>query len=168
MPTLEERPYVQEAEKLIKSLLNKKGTSRIHDIRTALQDAMTEHCGIYRDMQSIQQGLQEVQKLKERYEKDLNLDDRGTIFNMELMAALELRSLFTVGEMILASALQRRESRGAHYRSDYQQRDDAQFLKHSLVYLSQDKTGIETNTCAVDLSLQTVDPERFIPQERKY
>jgi succinate dehydrogenase / fumarate reductase, flavoprotein subunit len=112
--------------------------------------------------------LQEVQKLKERYEKDLNLDDRGTVFNMELMAALELRSLFTVGEMILASALQRRESRGAHYRSDYQKRDDAQFLKHSLVYLSQDKTGVETNTCAVDLSLQAVDPERFIPQERKY
>lgn len=168
MPKLEETPYVQEAEKLIKSLLNKKGTSRIHDIRTALQDAMTEYCGIYRDEQSIEQGLKEVQKLKERYEKDLNLDDGGTIFNMELMAALELRSLFTVGEMILASALQRRESRGAHYRSDYQQRDDAQFLKHSLVYLSQDKTGVETNTCAVDLSLQAVDPERFIPQERKY
>ena len=168
LPKLEETPYVQEAEKLIKSLLNKKGTSRIHDIRTTLQDAMTEHCGIYRDEQSIQQGLQEVQELKERYEKDLNLDDRGTIFNMELMAALELRSLFTVGEMILASALQRQESRGAHYRSDYQQRDDAQFLKHSLVYLSPDKTSVETNTCAVDLSLQTADPERFTPQERKY
>ncbi len=168
MPKLDDARYVQEAEKLIKSLLNKKGTSRIHDIRTALQDTMTEYCGIYRDEQSIEQGLKEVQKLKERYEQDLNLDDRGTIFNMELMAALELRSLFTVGEMILASALQRRESRGAHYRSDYQQRDDAQFLKHSLVYLSQDKTGVETNTCAVDLSLQTVDPERFIPQERKY
>ncbi len=168
MPKLEATQYVQEAEKLIKSLLNKKGTSRIHDIRTALQDTMTEYCGIYRDEQSIDQGLQELQKLKERYEKDLNLDDRSAIFNMELMAALELRSLFTVGEMILASALQRRESRGAHYRSDYQQRNDAQFLKHSLVYLSQDKTGVETNTCAVDLSLQAVDPERFIPQERKY
>jgi succinate dehydrogenase / fumarate reductase flavoprotein subunit len=168
MPKLDESSYVQEAEKLVKSLLNRKGTSRIHDIRTALQDAMTEHCGIFRDEQSINQGLQEVQKLKERYEQDLSLDDRGPVFNMELMAALELRSLFTVGEMILASALQRRESRGAHYRSDYQERNDAQFLKHSLVYLNQDKTGIETNTCPVDLSLQAVDPERFIPQERKY
>jgi succinate dehydrogenase / fumarate reductase, flavoprotein subunit len=168
MPKLDETPYIQEAEKLVKSLLNKKGTSRIHDIRTALQDAMTEHCGIYRDEQSINQGLQEVQKLKERYEQDLSLDDRGPIFNMELMAALELRSLFTVGEMILASALQRRESRGAHYRSDYQQRNDAQFLKHSLVYLNPDKTAIETTACPVDLSLQAVDPERFIPQERKY
>jgi succinate dehydrogenase / fumarate reductase, flavoprotein subunit len=168
MPKLDETPYIQEAEKLVKSLLNKKGTSRIHDIRTALQDAMTEHCGIYRDEQSINQGLQEVQKLKERYEQDLSLDDRGPVFNMELMAALELRSLFTVGEMILASALQRRESRGAHYRSDYQQRNDAQFLKHSLVYLNPDKTAIETTACPVDLSLQAVDPERFIPQERKY
>jgi succinate dehydrogenase / fumarate reductase, flavoprotein subunit len=168
MPKLDETAYVQEAEKLVKSLLNKKGTSRIHDIRTALQDAMTEHCGIYRDEQSIHQGLQEVQKLKERYEQDLSLDDRGPVFNMELMAALELRSLFTVGEMILASALQRRESRGAHYRSDYQERNDAQFLKHSLVYLNPDKTGIETTACPVDLSLQAVDPERFIPQERKY
>ncbi len=168
MPKLDETPYIQEAEKLVKSLLNKKGTSRIHDIRTALQDAMTEHCGIYRDEQSINQGLQEVQKLKECYEQDLSLDDRGPVFNMELMAALELRSLFTVGEMILASALQRKESRGAHYRSDYQQRNDAQFLKHSLVYLNPDKTAIETNACPVDLSLQAVDPERFIPQERKY
>jgi succinate dehydrogenase / fumarate reductase, flavoprotein subunit len=168
MPKLDETPYIQEAEKLVKSLLNKKGTSRIHDIRTALQDAMTEHCGIYRDEQSINQGLQEVQKLKERYEQDLSLDDRGPVFNMELMAALELRSLFTVGEMILASALQRRESRGAHYRSDYQQRNDAQFLKHSLVCLNPDKTAIETTACPVDLSLQAVDPERFIPQERKY
>ena len=168
MPKLDETPYLQEAEKLVKSLLNKKGTSRIHDIRTALQDAMTEHCGIYRDEQSINQGLQEVQKLKERYEQDLSLDDSGPVFNMELMAALELRSLFTVGEMILASALQRRESRGAHYRSDYQERNDAQFLKHSLVYLNPDKTAIETTVCPVDLSLQAVDPERFIPQERKY
>jgi succinate dehydrogenase / fumarate reductase, flavoprotein subunit len=95
MPKLDDARYVQEAEKLVKSLLSKKGTSRIHDIRTALQDTMTEYCGIYRDEQSIHQGLQEVQTLKERYEKDLNLDDRGTVFNMELMAALELRSLFT-------------------------------------------------------------------------
>lgn len=71
-----------------------------------------------------------------------------------------------MGEIIVASALQRRESRGAHSRSDYPERNDADYLKHTLAYHTAEGVHIEYRP--VDLSLQQKDPERFTPQARKY
>lgn len=166
MPKLDESRYQAAAVAKIEALLNQKGNYRLYDLRTDLQDVMTEHCGIFRDRESLTQGLAEIQRIAERYDRDLHIDDRSTTFNMDLIATLELRSLIAVGEIIMNSALQRRESRGAHSRSDHPQRHDAEFLCHSLGYLEQ---GIvQTRIRPVDLSLQALDRDRFTPQERKY
>ncbi len=168
LPTLNPEPYQKEAEALLKATVNQQGQTRLSELRKSFQDLMTDHCSIFRDQGSLETGLSNIQNIKERYHNDLHLDDRGLIFNMELTAALEFRSLIAVGEIIMASALQRRESRGAHYRTDYEHRDDSQFLKHSLGYLNVSDQAVHTGTRPVDLSLQAVDPERFTPQERKY
>lgn len=166
MPKLVSRPYLIDAEAKLKRMLAKQGTSRIADIRQQLQDTMTEHCGIFRDDQRLKDGLQKIQTIRDRYDHDLLVDDRSTVFNMELMQAIELRSLFTVGEIIMSSALSRKESRGAHSREDYTSRDDANYLKHTLGYFENGQ--VKTSDRPVDMSLQNIDRDRFTPQERKY
>jgi len=166
MPKLVSRPYLIDADTKLKRMLAKQGTSRIADIRQQLQDTMTEHCGIFRDDQRLKDGLQKIQTIRDRYDHDLLVDDRSTVFNMELMQAIELHSLLTVGEIIMSSALSRKESRGAHSREDYPSRDDANYLKHTLGYLENGQ--VKTSDRPVDMSLQNIDRDRFTPQERKY
>jgi len=166
MPNFNPNSYKAAATAKIKALLDRTGSSRISHLRQELQDLTTAHCGIYRDAANLSNGLEQIQSLKHRYENDLHIDDRGAVFNLELTAALELQSLLTVGEIIMASALQRQESRGAHSRSDYPNRDDRNFLKHTLGYLKDRE--IKTTSRPVDLSLTQVDLDRFTPQERKY
>ncbi|WP_019503102.1 succinate dehydrogenase/fumarate reductase flavoprotein subunit [Pseudanabaena sp. PCC 6802] len=166
MPKLDESSYRAAAVAKVKGLLDRQGAYRLYDLRADLQDVMTEHCGIFRDRESLTQGLAEIRRIAECYEHDLHVDDRSSTFNMDLIATLELRSLITVGEIIMKSALQRCESRGAHSRSDYPQRHDEAWLCHSLGYLEQGT--VQTSTRSVDLSLQAIDRDRFTPQERKY
>ena len=96
--------------------------------------------------------------LKEAY-KTIRLDDQGTVWNTEILEALELRSLMIVGEMIMTSALHRKESRGAHCREDYPTRDDVTFLQHTFALYTPD---------AIALDYMPVTVTRFQPQERKY
>ncbi|AFY74125.1 ubiquinone-dependent succinate dehydrogenase or fumarate reductase, flavoprotein subunit [Synechococcus sp. PCC 7502] len=166
LPKLNSQFYQSQAEFRLQSVLNQNGSTSIFNLRTQLQDLMTEYCGIYRDHESLSTGLGKLQTLKRIYNQDLNLGDRSPVFNMELTAALELKSLITVGEIIMASALARKESRGAHSRSDYTQRDDQNFLKHSLGYMRNNQ--VYTSDRPVDMSLIAVDSDRFTPQERKY
>ena len=166
MPQLDPQPYLADAAKKLKSVLAKQGKSRIAEIRQELQDTMTEHCGIFRDDQRLQDGLNKLQTIRDRYDHDLLIDDQGDIFNMELMQAIELGNLITVGEIIMTSARSRRESRGAHSREDYPQRDDANCLKHTLGY--RENGNLKTSDRPVDMSLQELDRDRFTPQERKY
>jgi succinate dehydrogenase / fumarate reductase flavoprotein subunit len=119
---------------------------------------MTEHCGVFRTQSVMEDGLAKVQGLKQQYSQ-IYLDDRDNCWNTELIEALELQSLLIVGEMILASALNRKESRGAHSREDYPQRDDAQFLQHTLSYYSP---------AGIDINYMPVVIDRFEPKERKY
>jgi succinate dehydrogenase / fumarate reductase, flavoprotein subunit len=165
-PKLNPEPYQANAENKLKTVLAQNGNTSIYELRTKLQDLMTEHCGIYRDQESLTDGLEQLQVLKIKYQNDLKVGDRSTIFNMELTAALELKSLITVGEIIMSSALARRESRGAHSRSDFPNRDDQNFLKHSLGYIQNQE--IITSDRPIDMSLIKLDSDRFTPQERKY
>lgn len=157
-PDLNADRYIVEAKAQIQGLFNQTGQYRIHEIRQAYQDCMTEHCGVFRTDEVMQAGLIQLRELQQKYSQ-IRLDDRGTSWNTELIEALELRSLFVVGEMILFSAINRKESRGSHFREDYQQRDDAAFLKHTLAYYSA--AGIDINYLPVVIN-------QFEPQERKY
>jgi fumarate reductase flavoprotein subunit len=109
------------------------GTERVASLRSEMQKSMEESAGIYRTDSVLQEAARKLRKLQERFH-DVSLEDRSYTFNTELIAALELSYMLDVAEAIVHSALQRRESRGSHQRTDYPQRDDTQFLVHSLAY----------------------------------
>jgi succinate dehydrogenase / fumarate reductase flavoprotein subunit len=158
MPVIDEYSYLKSAKEQINSLLNQEGTIRIGKLRQTVQDCMTEHCSVFRSEGVMRQGLDKLKSLKEQYQQ-VYLDDKGTDWNTEIVEALELRNLLVVAELILTSAINRQESRGAHSREDYTQRDDTNFLKHTMAYYSQ---------AGIDLSYMPVSITMFEPQERKY
>ena len=158
LPEVQEGRYVIEAQQQVNTLIHQSGDYRIAEVRQAFQDCMTDHCGVFRTADTMQQGLEQLQQIQERAQR-IYLDDKQALWNTEITEALELRSLLTVGQIILESALQRRESRGAHCREDFPDRNDADFLQHTLAYYSP---------AGVDISYRPVVINRFEPQERKY
>lgn len=112
------------------------GSESVADIKNDLQTVMTGKCGIFRDSRKLAEAVKETRILRERF-NNIGISDRGMIFNTEMMEALELRNLLDFSEVIAASALAREESRGAHYRTDHPERDDAGWLKHTLAYRSE-------------------------------
>ena len=96
---------------------------------------MTEHCGVFRTEAVMRDGLAKLKQLQQQYDQ-VRLDDKGKLWNSEVIEALELRSLMIVGEMILTSALNRQESRGSHSREDFPIATTLSFLKHTLTYYS--------------------------------
>ena len=158
LPLVNEQRYLKEAKEQIQNLLNQSGEYRIEQIRQAFQDCMTEYCGVFRTEELMSMGLEKIQELKQQCAQ-MYLDDKGSDWNTEIIEALELRSLMVVGEMIMTSAHNRQESRGAHCREDYPQRDDTNFLQHTMAYYSS--AGIDIRYAPVNISM-------FEPQERKY
>jgi succinate dehydrogenase / fumarate reductase, flavoprotein subunit len=158
LPEIDAQHYLTAAKQEIQALLDQPGDIRIGQLRQQVQDCITEYCGVFRSEALITEGLRQFKILKEAY-KTIRLDDQGTIWNTEILEALELRSLMIVGEMIMTSALHRKESRGAHCREDYPTRDDAAFLQHTLALYTPE---------AIELDYMPVTVTRFQPQERKY
>ncbi|MGB7440794.1 MAG: succinate dehydrogenase/fumarate reductase flavoprotein subunit [Coleofasciculaceae cyanobacterium] len=158
LPDLDEQTYLGAAKQKIRSLLNQPGTVRLNQLRQAFQDCMTQHCGVFRNEELMREGLNQLQKLQQQYQQ-IYLDDKNSCWNTEIIEALELSNLMVVGEIILTSALNRQESRGAHCREDYPDRDDSSFLKHTLAFYS---------SAGIDLQYKPVSITMFEPQERKY
>ena len=158
LPSLDEQRYITEAKQQIQALIEQSGQYRIDRIRTDFQDCMTQHCGVFRTAELMESGLQQLQQLQQQYSQ-IYLDDKGSCWNTEIVEALEMRSLMIVAQLILTSALNRQESRGAHFREDYSERDDRNFLKHTMAYYSP---------AGIDLQYRPVTITMFEPQERKY
>jgi len=158
LPSLDEQYYLTEAQQQIQALLEQPGQYRIGQIRDAFQDCMTQYCGVFRTEELITEGLQQLQQLQQQSSL-IYLDDKGSCWNTEIVEALELRSLMIVAQLILTSALSRQESRGAHSREDYPERDDTNFLKHTMAYYSP---------AGIDLQYRPVTITLFEPKERKY
>jgi fumarate reductase flavoprotein subunit len=113
------------------------GKERIATLRGEMHQIMEESAGIYRTETALKEATGKLKGLQERFQ-DLALDDDSYTFNTELTAALELSYMLDVAQAIVQSALERRESRGSHQRTDYPQRDDERFLAHSLAYRGDD------------------------------
>jgi succinate dehydrogenase flavoprotein subunit len=127
-----------EARRLESQFLNKEGgNERIATLRREMHQAMESGAGIYRDQASLKRSEEVIRDLQERF-RNLSLDDHSYTFNTELIAALELSYLLDVAEAMVQSALKRTESRGAHQRTDHPDRDDQNFLAHSLAYRNED------------------------------
>jgi succinate dehydrogenase / fumarate reductase flavoprotein subunit len=127
-------------------------------IRDRMAAVMEERCGVFRDRSGLEAGLDEIRELKERYRK-VSLTDRGDFYNGELLSVLELGSMLDVSEAILLSALERRESRGAHSRRDFPARNDDEWLRHTVI----GRAG-----AGFRISYRDVAITRFKPAERKY
>jgi fumarate reductase flavoprotein subunit len=109
------------------------GGERISTLREEMQATMEESAGIYRSGDSLARAAGKLRELQERF-RNVALDDHSQVFNTELVSAIELAFMLDVAESMVQSALQRTESRGAHQRTDFPQRNDEKFLAHSLVY----------------------------------
>lgn len=110
---------------------------RIADIRAEMQAAMQSGAGIYRDADSLSKAVDKIRELRGRFSQ-ATVDDHSRVFNTELVATLELSCMLDVAECIVTSALRREESRGAHQRTDFPARDDANYLAHSLITRQSD------------------------------
>ncbi|MCS6773889.1 MAG: succinate dehydrogenase flavoprotein subunit [Anaerolineae bacterium] len=146
-----------QASAQLERIRNSNGNERPHAIRKEMQEVMDEHVGVYRTGAGLEEALDKIHELQERY-KHIRIDDKGYKWNTDLMEAWELGNLLDLAEVTAYSALWRCESRGGHFREDYPNRDDVNFLKHSMVW----KNG------KLEIKSKPVRITRYQPEERKY
>jgi len=113
------------------------GKEHQSEIRQDVQETMTENVNVFRDEEGLRTALEDIEEAKRRYE-GVDIEDTSSTFNTDLIQALELRSVLDCAEAITVGALERDESRGAHWRYENQERDDESWLKHTLVYRDDD------------------------------
>jgi fumarate reductase flavoprotein subunit len=130
---------VQAAQARIQALLEQEGDENWADIRTEMGHSMESGCGIYREEKLMQETIDKLAELKERYKK-ISIKDKGKVFNTDLLYAIEVGYGLEVAEAMAHSAMMRKESRGAHQRLDEgcTERDDENYLKHSLAFYNPD------------------------------
>jgi succinate dehydrogenase / fumarate reductase flavoprotein subunit len=157
-PLLISTDPLEAVEEKITQLLNHKGGEKMDLIRRKMQSVMMNYGSVFRNEEGLKKGIEEIRILKERY-KDIEIVDKGKHFNFELMEAIELGHQLELSEVILFSALHRRESRGAHFREDFPMRADRYYLKHTLIYHTP--KGREVRYKPVKIT-------RFQPERRIY
>ena len=137
-----EKKCTDEQERIAREFIRKTGgKERIATIRNELKDTMESGAGIYRTEVSLKETCDKIDELRERFGNIL-IEDRSLTFNTELTSALELDFMLDVAEAIAHSALARTESRGSHQRTDFPERNDQKFLKHSLAFHTDNKPRI--------------------------
>jgi succinate dehydrogenase / fumarate reductase flavoprotein subunit len=129
------------ARSAFEALRTGSGRENAFDIANEMKQVMFADVGIYRNEKDMQSALDKVRELKERF-KNVGVTDTGKIFNTELLNAWELGNLLDIAEVVAVSALNRKESRGGHSREDYPDRDDANWLKHTLIARKNGKLEI--------------------------
>ena len=147
-----------EERRLDRVLRNDSGKEKIATIREGMQSAMEQGAGIYRDEAGMQKTCDALRELRERF-KDVTVEDKGAIFNTEVTAALELDCMLDIAEAVAHSAVNRKESRGSHTRTDFPKRDDEKYLQHTLASRTPDGPKIEYLPVTIT---------RWAPEERKY
>ena len=150
--------YAAPIREELAALKGRRDGERAAVIREELADVMMEKCGVYRDETLLTECRDAVRSLRERY-AHVSVDDKGSTFNTDLLEARELGYLLDCAETTVSSALARTESRGAHSREDFPERDDANFLKHTLAYRGAD---------GPELRYKPVVVTRFEPKPRVY
>jgi succinate dehydrogenase / fumarate reductase, flavoprotein subunit len=151
---------IAKIEKDISSLMNRDTGVNPHGILKELQETMMEDVSVFRHADGLHKALNKIGELKNRYKK-VNVTDKSNCFNRNLLDVLELGHMLDLSEVITIGALIRQESRGAHYREDFNQRNDKKFLNHTLFRCLGKDTEPEYFTKPVSIT-------RFEPKERKY
>ena len=146
------------ARELIDKVLNGSGKEKAGVLRQELQNSMHEKASVFRTEETLSEQIEKLKELKERY-KNVQADDKGKQFNTELLEVLELGFLLDNAEQLTYGALNRQESRGAHSREDYKNRDDENWLKHTLIYKNGD--GVRIDYKPVTLGLYKPKPRVY-------
>jgi succinate dehydrogenase / fumarate reductase flavoprotein subunit len=142
----------------VASILDRQKGERTADIRAAMQEVMMDKVSVVRDATGLAEAETTIRDLRRAY-GNVAIQDRGQTFNTDLMEALELGYMLDCAETIIAGAIAREESRGAHYRSDFEKRDDQNWLAHTMVYKTSG---------GLQLKKKPVTITEFQPKERKY
>ena len=154
-----EKQGADEYKRISRDFLQKDGGSeRIATLRKEIHQVMEQSVGIFRSESGLKEACNKIEELKDRFSSIL-IEDKSLNFNTELTSALELENMIDVAESIIFSALSRRESRGSHQRTDFLNRDDENFLRHSLAYRTETESRIE---------YQDVVITKWPPGERVY
>ncbi|MFF0080885.1 succinate dehydrogenase flavoprotein subunit [Streptomyces canus] len=147
----------------VERLRDATGTERVSVLRRELQETMDANVMVFRTEQTIKTAVEKIAELRERY-KNVSIQDKGRRFNTDLLEAIELGNLLDLAEVMAVSALARKESRGGHYREDYPNRDDVNFMRHTMAYREVGDDGAES----IRLDYKPVVQTRYQPMERKY
>lgn len=147
----------------VEALRSSTGTERVAVLRRELQETMDANVMVFRTEQTIKTAVEKIAELRERY-KNVAIQDKGRRFNTDLLEAIELGNLLDLAEVMAVSALARKESRGGHYREDYPNRDDVNFMRHTMAYREVGDDGAES----IRLDYKPVVQTRYQPMERKY
>ena len=148
---------------LVEELRSSTGTERTITLRKELQETMDMNAQVYRTEVTLKQALTDVQDIKRRY-RNVSIQDKGVRYNTDLLEAIELGFLIDLAEVLVVGALERKESRGGHAREDYPNRDDVNFMRHTMAYRKFDSAGQDY----VELAYKPVTVTRYQPMERKY
>jgi succinate dehydrogenase / fumarate reductase flavoprotein subunit len=141
------------------------GTEKVAVLRKELQDTMDKNAQVYRTEDSLNEALEKIAELRVRYE-NISVQDKGQRFNTDLLEAIELGFLLDLAEVLAITARERRESRGGHYREDFEARNDDKFMVHSMAYLTPKKAKKPGDNIKIDWKPVTIT--NYPPMERKY
>jgi succinate dehydrogenase / fumarate reductase, flavoprotein subunit len=153
------RASLQDEEREVRAVVTRaSGERRVSQIKAELGETMDKYVAVFRDEAGLNTALETVRRLKEEAQ-DVAIDDKGTVFNQDVLGALELDFMLDNAEAIVLSAIERRESRGAQFRTDYPERNDDEWLKH---------INVSMNGAEPELSYSPVTMTQWEPQERTY
>jgi succinate dehydrogenase / fumarate reductase flavoprotein subunit len=127
---------------MLQQLRDGTGEESVAVLRGELQRTMTAHASVSRTEAGLRQAAADLARLRARYEQ-VGVSDTGRRYNTELLEAVELGFLLDLAQVLVASALDRRETRGAHHREDFPDRDDERFLHHTLAYRQGDQVRLD-------------------------
>jgi succinate dehydrogenase / fumarate reductase flavoprotein subunit len=153
------KDQLRAEESMIAELVSRDRTGRrISELKAELGETMDQYVAVFRDEDGLRTALETVRKLKEEA-KTVAVDDKGSVFNQDVLGALELQFMLENAECIVISAIERKESRGAQYRTDFPERNDDEWLKHITV---------SPNGDAPEIGYSEVTLTQWEPEERKY
>lgn len=156
----------REIRELIERVRTSTGTERIAGLRKELQDHMDRNAQVFRTDDSLAEVTETIHTLRQRYQ-NIGVQDKGKRFNTDLLEAIELGFLLDLAEVVVYSARNRKESRGGHMRDDFPKRDDENYMKHTMAYLSGDPHSSNAAD-HITLDWKPVVMTRYEPMERKY
>jgi succinate dehydrogenase / fumarate reductase flavoprotein subunit len=151
---------LQKDKKMIEELMNRESKETLGDLRDELGEIMFRHFGVFKNEKEMKEGYAKLKNLIERANKNLGVEDKSKVFNLDLQSTLEFFNLLELADVLAYTSLERKESRGSFYRDDYETRDDENFLYHSIITKNSDGS-FNYKKGKVDISM-------YEPAERVY